>query len=445
MTTFLNLIATEPEVARIPVMIDSSRWSVLQAGLKCLQGKGVVNSISLKEGEEPVPRAGPAHPGARRRRGGDGVRRAGPGGHHRAQGGDLRPGLRPAHPAGRVRRRGHHLRPQRARGRHRHRRAQRLREGVHRRAAADQAALPGRPDQRRHLQPVVLVPRERCGARGHALGVPLPRGPGRAGHGHRQRRPARGLPGHSGRPAGTGRGRAVRPAATTPPTGWSPSPRRCTGRAPAARSDLSWREAPVEQRLDARARARHRRLHRGRHRGGPAAGRAAARRDRGPADGRHEGRRRPVRLREDVPAAGGQERPGDEARGRLPRAVHGSREGTGPARGPRQRRSRPGQDRARDGQGRRARHRQEHRRRRPRLQQLRGHRPRRDGPGRHHPGHRGRRERRRRGAVRADHPVAGRDGQRGHRDAAPRAEAAAADRRRHHLAPAHRGAGRARV
>src|SRR2546429_7729002 len=52
MTTFLNLIATEPEVARIPIMIDSSRWSVLEAGLKCVQGKGVVNSISLKEGEE---------------------------------------------------------------------------------------------------------------------------------------------------------------------------------------------------------------------------------------------------------------------------------------------------------------------------------------------------------------------------------------------------------
>ncbi|WP_433607254.1 methionine synthase [Dactylosporangium sp. CA-139114] len=53
MTRFLNLIATEPEIARIPVMIDSSRWSVLAAGLKCLQGKGVVNSISLKEGEAP--------------------------------------------------------------------------------------------------------------------------------------------------------------------------------------------------------------------------------------------------------------------------------------------------------------------------------------------------------------------------------------------------------
>ena len=52
MTTFLNLLATEPDVARIPIMVDSSRWSVLEAGLKCLQGKGVVNSISLKEGED---------------------------------------------------------------------------------------------------------------------------------------------------------------------------------------------------------------------------------------------------------------------------------------------------------------------------------------------------------------------------------------------------------
>ena len=52
MTTFLNYIATEPEIARVPVMIDSSNWSVIEAGLKCVQGKGIVNSISLKEGEE---------------------------------------------------------------------------------------------------------------------------------------------------------------------------------------------------------------------------------------------------------------------------------------------------------------------------------------------------------------------------------------------------------
>jgi 5-methyltetrahydrofolate--homocysteine methyltransferase len=51
-TTFLNLVASEPDIARVPVMIDSSKWSVIEAGLKCVQGKGVVNSISLKEGEE---------------------------------------------------------------------------------------------------------------------------------------------------------------------------------------------------------------------------------------------------------------------------------------------------------------------------------------------------------------------------------------------------------
>src|SRR5262249_13002934 len=49
---YLNLIATEPEVDRLPIMVDSSKWSVLEAGLKCLQGKGVCNSISLKEGED---------------------------------------------------------------------------------------------------------------------------------------------------------------------------------------------------------------------------------------------------------------------------------------------------------------------------------------------------------------------------------------------------------
>jgi 5-methyltetrahydrofolate--homocysteine methyltransferase len=52
MTTFLNVIATEPEIARLPIMVDSSRFSAIVAGLKCLQGKGIANSISLKEGEE---------------------------------------------------------------------------------------------------------------------------------------------------------------------------------------------------------------------------------------------------------------------------------------------------------------------------------------------------------------------------------------------------------
>src|SRR5436309_5961032 len=52
MTRFLNLIASEPDISRVPIMIDSSKWSVIEAGLKCVQGKGIVNSISLKAGEE---------------------------------------------------------------------------------------------------------------------------------------------------------------------------------------------------------------------------------------------------------------------------------------------------------------------------------------------------------------------------------------------------------
>ncbi len=53
MVTFLNLLAAEPDISRVPVMIDSSKWSVIEAGLKCVQGKAIVNSISLKEGEDP--------------------------------------------------------------------------------------------------------------------------------------------------------------------------------------------------------------------------------------------------------------------------------------------------------------------------------------------------------------------------------------------------------
>jgi 5-methyltetrahydrofolate--homocysteine methyltransferase len=51
MVTFLNLIASEPDIARIPIMIDSSKWEIIEAGLQCIQGKGIVNSISLKNGE----------------------------------------------------------------------------------------------------------------------------------------------------------------------------------------------------------------------------------------------------------------------------------------------------------------------------------------------------------------------------------------------------------
>ena len=60
MTRFLNLVSADPAIARVPIMVDSSKWSVIEAGLKCVQGKSIVNSISLKEGEDEVP---PTRPG----------------------------------------------------------------------------------------------------------------------------------------------------------------------------------------------------------------------------------------------------------------------------------------------------------------------------------------------------------------------------------------------
>ncbi len=59
MTRYLQLLGSEPEVAKVPFMVDSSKWEVIEAGLKCLQGKGIVNSISLKEGEDEIPPATP--------------------------------------------------------------------------------------------------------------------------------------------------------------------------------------------------------------------------------------------------------------------------------------------------------------------------------------------------------------------------------------------------
>jgi 5-methyltetrahydrofolate--homocysteine methyltransferase len=52
MTTFLNILQSEPDIAKIPIMIDSSKFEIIEAGLKCVQGKCIVNSISMKEGEE---------------------------------------------------------------------------------------------------------------------------------------------------------------------------------------------------------------------------------------------------------------------------------------------------------------------------------------------------------------------------------------------------------
>ena len=141
MTDFLNYIATEPEIARVPFVIDSSKWSVIVAGLKCVQGKPVVNSISLKEGEADF-----LEKAALVRRYGAGVvvmafDEQGQADTDRAQGGDLPARLPAARRSRRVRSVRHHLRPQHPRHRHRPRGAQRVRDQLHRGDADHQ----GRP------------------------------------------------------------------------------------------------------------------------------------------------------------------------------------------------------------------------------------------------------------------------------------------------------------
>ena len=220
MTTFLNLIAAEPDIARVPVMVDSSKFSVIEAGLKCMQGKPVVNSISHEGGRGRIHRARQDRAPLRRRRGGDGVRRAGPGRHARAQMRDLpsapttswstRSAFRPrtsssipnifAIATGMEEHNGYGVAFIEAARWIRHEPAARAR-------------------LRRRVEPVVLVPRQRAGARGDALGVSLSRHQGRHGHGHRQcradgglRRPrsgtARGLRGRGAQPPRR-RGRAA--------------------------------------------------------------------------------------------------------------------------------------------------------------------------------------------------------------------------------------------
>ena len=435
MTTFLNLVATEPEAARLPIMVDSSRFSALEAGLKCLQGKGIVNSISLKEGHEAfleqartIRRYGA---GGRRH----GLRRAGPGGDRRAQGRDPRPRVRPPHRGGRA--------------------SRRRTSSSTRTCSRSRPASRSTRASRRPSSTAIPLLEERCpGAlvsggisnlsfafRGndavreamhasflyHAIRAGLDLGIVNAGQLAVyediepellervedvlfDRRPdaTERLVEHAARSrAGRRSGSSTSPGARRRSRSGSRT-RSCTGSSTSSR------------------RTRRRRGRR----------RPPARRHRGPAHGRDEDRRRPLRLGEDVPAAGREERAGDEARRRVPGAVHGGREDE-PLGG----RPRP----ARDRQGRRARHRQEHRRRRPRLQRVRGRRPGGHGPGRPHPRHRARGRVRHRRPLGADHALARRDGARREGDGPARARPPAPDRRGDDLEAAHRGADRAGV
>ena len=332
MTTFLNLIATEPEVTRIPVMIDSSRWSVVEAGLKCVQGKGVANSISLKEGEQPF-----LDHARKAKQYGAGVVVMAFDEQGQADTRDRKvaicgraydllvnqAGFSPqdiifdpnvlAVATGISEHNGYAkafieslpLIKQRCPG-------VRISGGI----SNLSFAFRGNETVRRAMHAAFLF---------HAINAGLDMGIVNAGQ----------IAVYSDIPADLlelvedvlfDR----RPDATDRLVTFAESVKHIAGEKRS--DDLSWREQPVGERLahalvrgitdyieadteEARQQAD-----------------SAPRRDRGSADGRHEDRRGPVRLGEDVPAAGGEVGAGDEALGCLPGAVHGGREGKGGAR-----------------------------------------------------------------------------------------------------------------
>ena len=102
MVEFLNLIQTEPDITKVPIMVDSSKWSVIEAGLKCLQGKGIVNPDQPQRRRRTISGSCPQDPHLRRRGRGDGLRRAGAGGQLRAPQGNLPTQLRPPHAESRL-------------------------------------------------------------------------------------------------------------------------------------------------------------------------------------------------------------------------------------------------------------------------------------------------------------------------------------------------------
>ena len=259
----------------MPVMVDSSKWEVIEAGLKCVQGKGIVNSISLKEGEEKFI----AQARLIRRYGAAVIVMAFD---ERGQADTLERKIEMCARAykiltehSRLPAAGHHFRSEHSHRRHRHRGAQQLRRQFHRSDALDQAESAAGESERRREQHFIFVPRQQSGARGDAFGVSLSRHQGRHGHGHRQSRHAGGVRRNSQRLARAGRGRAAQ------------SPARCDRAAGhVRRNGQENRQSGHQGRQLARrhggrasvprAGQRHHRFHRSRRRGGAGQIRQAA-------------------------------------------------------------------------------------------------------------------------------------------------------------------------
>ncbi len=411
MAKFLSLIAGEPDIARVPCMIDSSKWSVIEAGLKCVQGKSIVNSISLKEGEEAFL----AHARLAMRYGAAVVVMAFD---ELGQADTLRRKVA-------ICERAYALLTERigfapediifdpnifavATGIEEHNRysldfieataaIKRSMPAVHISGGVSNVSFSFRGNDavREAMHSVFLY---------HAIRAGLTMGIVNAGQ----------LAIYEDIPADL-RERcedvilARRADATERLLDIAQTFKG--GGTVKRGDDLEWRKLPVEQRLQHALVKGAGRVRAGRYGGSAAQVPAAARCDRGSADGRHERGRRLVRGRQDVPAAGGQVGPGDE-KGRV---GAGALYRTG--KGRKQPIERQGGDRHR--QGRRPRHRQEHRRRRTPVQQLRSRGPGGHGLLRENPGGSDPRRRQSHRLVGIDHPVAGRNGARGQGNAAP--------------------------
>ena len=348
MTTFLNVVAAEPEIARLPFMIDSSKWSVLEAGLQCVQGKAIVNSISLKEGEDDFLHKARV------------VRRYGAALVVMAfdeQG--------QADTAGRkigICERAYRLLTDRlgfnptdivfdlnilavATGLEEHNyyamdflEAARVLKvtcpGVKICGGVSNLSFAFRGNTRR--------------ARGDALGVSLSRDQGRARPGDHQRRPVDCVRDDPEGPPRTRRGRDLQPATRRHRPARTVR-RDGAGNASTQGPDLSMARAGRRKAAGTCTRPRHRRVHRPGRRGGSPRSAPSTRCDRGPADERHAGRRRSVRLGTDVSAPGRQERPRDEESGGLPPPLF--RRGGEAVKGQRARVKGQAQDTARHRQG----------------------------------------------------------------------------------------------
>ena len=328
MVTFLNLVAAEPDIARVPVMVDSSKFAVIEAGLKCMQGKPVVNSISLKEGEEAFIE----HARIVRRYGAAVVVMAFD---EQGQADTLERKVAICERAYDILTEQVGFPPEDiifdpnifavATGIEEHNgygvafieATRRIRKDLPRAHVSGGVSnlsfsFRGNEPVREAMHSVFLY---------HAIKAGMDMGIVNAGQ----------MAVYDDLDAGTARG--LRGRGAQPPAGRdraAAGDRRAlrAARARSTRRPISpgatW---PVEKRLA------HALVHGitdfidDGHRGGAARGRAAAARDRRPADGRHERGRRPVRRRQDVPAAGGEVGARDEAGGRLPDAVHGGGEG----------------------------------------------------------------------------------------------------------------------